>query len=250
MPSFPCMFCYTTEYITLGKKDGDTLVSCSICGLIFVNPMPDIKEYMTRYGIKYWYEGQYMKNLPDILSRFEHDYNIAESRLAKIKKYKPSGRLLDVGCSNGAFVKRANEYGYEAEGVEVSSDVIELVQRVNPVKIHCGEVSALNLPPKSFDVITLHDVMEHYYYPRQEIFLLRDLMKPGGILVIDVPDMDHLDFTREQLAWKHIKPKEHLWYFFQRHFDKLAEETKLEIKEVDFPIPGKRVLYLTKNGSA
>lgn len=78
-----------------------------------------------------------------------------EGRLKKIEKQRQGGRLLDVGCGDGAFLKLAQERGWEVSGTEHSSYAAKYVGEALGITVFCGELFAAGYPDNSFDVVTM-----------------------------------------------------------------------------------------------
>ena len=102
-----------------------------------------------------------------------------------------SGRLLDVGCGLGYFVKfAAGESGWEAYGLEISVPAVEFAKNKLGLKnIFAVSVGAAGFKEKYFDIITLWDVIEHVGDPHPFLKYLNSLLKDGGILFIHTPNI-------------------------------------------------------------
>lgn len=100
------------------------------------------------------------------------------------------GRLLDVGCGLGYFVRRAGAVpGWEAYGYEISADAVAFARdTLGLTTVSCGKVEASTLMPGSFDVITLWDVIEHIPEPDPLLAYLRSLLTPDGMLCMHTPN--------------------------------------------------------------
>lgn len=147
-------------------------------------------------------------------------------------------KLLDIGCANGAFLVKARERGFDPVGVETNVEVslyakqnhgLEIINR--PVELCCFE-------EEMFDIITLHDVLEHMTDPALALKRIRQWIKPNGLLVVDIPNGDEFS-----LDWHHTKPREHLWYFRLRDLKALLKRAGFWVAKIDYPISGKLVTY-------
>jgi SAM-dependent methyltransferase len=97
------------------------------------------------------------------------------------------GRLLDVGCGTGGFVKIAKDAGWEAFGVELSESAANCaVER--GVQVRAGTLEEQHFPPDYFDVVTLWDVLEHLPDPSKELMEIYRILKLDGFVVIRVPN--------------------------------------------------------------
>jgi 2-polyprenyl-3-methyl-5-hydroxy-6-metoxy-1,4-benzoquinol methylase len=113
----------------------------------------------------------------------------------------PPATLLDVGCGNGGFLLAAQEAGYEALGVDISAGAIEIVRSRG------GKALSVDFLThdfgRTFDVISMWDVVEHLREPIRFFQRARELLRPGGILVVKTPGvgMQALALTRVRPRW-------------------------------------------------
>lgn len=228
-----CCVCGSEAVGVLGSKDGRPVGRCTECGLVRTCSVPD--DYMTLYTHGDRYHGERLGHVP-YRERFAHDQSIAAMRWPRLLTHL---RLLDIGCANGAFVSYAAGAGFSAEGFEPNPDLATWAQQRCGRPVHHSWATVRG----PFDVITWHDVIEHVPDPSRELRRVWRYLRPGGLLVIDTPDADDPRFVRLGLAWHHMKPQEHLWFFAERHLRPLVERAGFEVDQVDHPIEGKIVVY-------
>jgi len=97
--------------------------------------------------------------------------------------------LLDVGSGDGDFLRRARAAGYRVVGQEINPDAVASAQAMG-VDVRLGELADLGFPPGSFDAVRLWHVLEHVPEPLTTLQLAHRLLRPGGVLIIGVPDFD------------------------------------------------------------
>lgn len=122
------------------------------------------------------------------------------------------GRLLDVGFGNGGFLKLATEMGWQAEGIDFDPKAVALAKS-RGLNVRCASAADLSAQHEQFDIITLSHVIEHVPDP---IALLEDLyrlLKPGGILWLETPNLDSLGAKRFGRNWMALDPPRHLVLF-------------------------------------
>ena len=115
------------------------------------------------------------------------------SKLRDVKGYCSAGRLLDVGCTKGFFVKIALDAGYEAYGVDFSSYAINEAQKLVGEKAQVADMEkAFPFPRNSFDIITAWDFLEHPKDPYMFLCNANDLLKTNGYLFFTTVNHDSL----------------------------------------------------------
>jgi SAM-dependent methyltransferase len=220
----------------VGYKDGVKIVMCGLCGLWYVPEIPDDYMDMYRDGSYHTAIQREIGHVP-YSERYDHDYEIAEARLGRISRTKPEGTLLDAGCSNGAFVDKAMVFGYDPHG-------IDLFLPIPSPFLSQGTVYDIN---ENFDIITLYDTIEHFDKPLLAFSHIYNHLNKNGLLVIDAPDFSCGEFREQGLAWKHVRPREHLYMIRPKRMIELLEIQGFVFESLIFPIPGKYELFMRKN---
>jgi 2-polyprenyl-3-methyl-5-hydroxy-6-metoxy-1,4-benzoquinol methylase len=192
------------------------VVRCKSCDLIMTNPRDDYATLVETYS-----------NLRDV-SYHAEDQNrrlTARAHLKAVEKYYPDkGALLDVGCATGAFVGAAHDAGWQVVGFDPSAWAIEQARKNYPnLTFMQGMLEELDLPPASFDAITLWDVLEHVRSPTETLTRLRQWLKPTGRLFLNIPNADSLTAKLMGSRWV-LLLREHLWYFTPETIGKMLEK--------------------------
>lgn len=178
----------------------------------------------------------------DHKSRLDHDLDVARARCKRLSEYADGGKLMDVGCANGAFMLIAEqEFGFEIEGVDLSHDGLVSMQLKPLVRI--GDLCRVGFQRRSADVITFNDSFEHFVDPLSALKAANGILKRDGILVIEIPDMGCQAAIDEKSEFKHVKPHEHLWYFTATQLRNLLESNGFTVIGMNVPIPGKVTAY-------
>jgi len=161
--------------------------------------------------------------------------------LRQILRHRQQGRLLDVGCALGSFLKHASQY-FTCSGCDISTYALEYARHGLPGSVDLFQGSLGELPAhQGYDVITCFDVIEHMKDLHLVWKNLQDLLNPGGLLVITVPVydgplgwlVDRLDqdpshiHRRERAFWlEQVRSHFHLldylgiwrYFFFRRYY--------------------------------
>ncbi len=180
------------------------LVRCRQCSLLFVNPRVSSQAMLAGYASGA--DPAYVSQMPSRVRTFART-------LQRIDRLRPSkGRLLDVGTAAGAFLKAAKDDGWDATGIEPNQWLAEWGRAEYGVTIHVGSVDEVALPAASFDVVTLWDVIEHTPDPMHVLTRARSLLAPGGLLVVNYPDIGSWIARAMGRKWPFLSSV-HLYYF-------------------------------------
>jgi SAM-dependent methyltransferase len=162
------------------------VLRCESCRLLFSNPRPsgqDIAEF---------FASQYITDR----RRAEVDFSslrelTLKREVALVRRFLPEGgRLLDIGCASGAFMRKfANDQRWTVEGVEPSRFAAEYARSTRGLTVHTGFLRDLRLPTETFDAITLLDSFYFHPEPNEDLAEMGRLMVPGGYLFIEIPGL-------------------------------------------------------------
>lgn len=219
--------------------NGIDVRECIECNLIHQNlknfTKKDIEEF---YKHKYHDEFMEEKGIQKYSDRYTSDYKVSEIRLEEYKDFLTINTekifsALDIGSSNGAFVDCLRKKGIRAYGLEPG------MEGNNKYTYNCS-IEELGFDNGFFDLITMHDVLEHIIDPIDFLKKVNKKLNYLGTLIVDIPDFFSLEGKKH---WKYI---EHLWYWSQPQAIKMFDSLDLEVKKITRPIPGKLVFYLKK----
>lgn len=124
----------------------------------------------------------------------------------------PGATLLDVGCGNGDFLDFARRAGWQVMGVEPDPQAAETA-RGRGLDVRPGGIEVLAGASAAVDVITLSHVIEHVHEPQQMLRACHRLLKPGGFLWLETPNLDSLGHRVYGPAWRGLEPPRHLVLF-------------------------------------
>ena len=181
-----------------------SLVKCTDCGHVVIHPMPDEQDLDSFYPQKFY---QTNHNL-GFFDQF--NYWVVCN---KIKKFAPTGRLLDIGCGVGNFLISAQTKGYDVYGQEISTEGTRLAKKKFDRKISGKNLLDCGFPVNYFDIITLWHVAEHVYDINQYFVEIHRILKPNGVLVLEVPNFDSIERRFFGKYWIHLDAPRHLRYF-------------------------------------
>lgn len=125
------------------------------------------------------------------------------------------GRLLDVGSGNGGFLVLAKQAGWQVEGLDFDLSAVQAA-RSRGLEVHHGGIEVVGERIACYDVITLCHVIEHVHDPIATLRGLHALLKPGGILWLDTPNLSSLGAVRFGQYWRGLETPRHLVLFSPR----------------------------------
>ncbi|HEY2379791.1 MAG TPA: class I SAM-dependent methyltransferase [Terriglobia bacterium] len=150
----------------------------------------------------------------------------AQWRLDLMQQFKSGGKLLEVGCARGDFLDVASK-SFNVFGVEPNPDLAADSRRIAPL----FEGVIERVPWKDFDVAASFHVIEHVDSPRRFIQAMAERLKPGGLLVIETPNIASLPFTLLKSRWRQFIP-EHYFFFDPKTISRLFKDHGLEVRRV------------------
>jgi len=191
-----------------------TIQQCAACGFQFTNPRPDAASIG-----KYYESDAYVSHNSAAQGLVNRLYKVARyftvrRKVALITRLNGgrAGHLLDYGCGTGHFLAGAKRAGWQVTGLEPNDRARrDASARVGQPVL---EATALaGLAPASFDVITLWHVLEHVHTLAETLTQLISKLKPGGRLLIAVPNAESLDAQHYRQNWAAFDVPRHLYHF-------------------------------------
>ncbi|MFM5906964.1 MAG: class I SAM-dependent methyltransferase [Novosphingobium sp.] len=202
-----------------------TVVRCTGCGLKRTSPRP------TPDTIGFYYPSDYGAYVdPRAVTPLGTGTGLKARFLARLKRVfdtrahampdLPPGRLLEVGCATGAFMKEMADAGWDVEGVEFSSEAASTARSLG-FPVTTGALETIDLPAENYDLITAWMVLEHLHQPVDVLAKMRKWIRPDGRLVISVPDAGGIEFRLFKSDWYALQLPTHLFHYDPANLDRL-----------------------------
>ncbi|MFZ4499054.1 MAG: class I SAM-dependent methyltransferase [Burkholderiales bacterium] len=191
--SVPCNLCGSTHVRQVADRDrhGDPLrtVMCVECGLVWTDPRPD--EAANRKFYAHDYRVRYKAAASPKLKHALRETRRAIARFRRVEPFLRAGaRILDVGAGAGFFPFVLQSRGFDARGIEPNQGFCAWGCEVLGVQVTSGFLQDFDFVDEPFDLITLNHVLEHLPDPGAALGILRGWLKPEGLLVVEVPDVE------------------------------------------------------------
>lgn len=224
-----CNLCGSRETRLQYEIDGFHIVRCMQCHLVYVAEEIGGDELAAHYGEAY-YTGAQKKGYSDYIGRRKVRKDYFRSTIPMIRRYLAveTPRVLDVGCAAGFFLEVAREQGWQARGVELSAYAAEYARSQFGLDVVTGTLAAAKFPLRSFDLITLWDVIEHLPNPSEILTLVHDLLRPSGLVIISTGDISGATARLYGRRWALLAPPGHLFYFSRRTLFAMLRQTAFE----------------------
>jgi protoporphyrinogen oxidase/SAM-dependent methyltransferase len=204
-----------------GRLSSSSLVECQACGHRSVEHPPPRGAHAAAYASAV--DEDSLREEPGQLAT-------AHRSLARVEAEASPGRLLDAGCWTGSFLAAARQRGWSVVGVEPSAWAARHA-RERGLDIIEGELLDAPLAPSSFDAIVATDVLEHLADPAAVVERVAELLVPGGVLYVAVPDAGSRLARAMGRRWWAVLPM-HLQYFTRSSMRLLLARHGFEVRHL------------------
>lgn len=208
------------------------IMECATCSLRFTQDAPS-KNSMNAY-----YESE------DYISHSDTSKGPVNKLYKKVRqitlKQKASlvqkscdrqqGNLLEIGSGTGAFAAEMKKRGWAVTGLEPDEKARENAMTFHQIELQPVE-NFYTLKPATFDAITLWHVLEHVHDLHIYMQKFRELLAPGGVLIIAVPNYTSKDANIYKEFWAAYDVPRHLYHFSPMSLKKLTEKHGMNIRE-------------------
>lgn len=217
-----CNLCGADRPRPFTRRAGYDVVACQGCGLVYVDPRASQAMLHSHYNANESSRVQYY------LDAEGADRRSYEGVLRRLESLKPGkGRLLDVGPNVGTCLALARERGWQVAGIEINADAARYCREARGLDVRAGTLDDRPFALSTFDAVLMGDVIEHLPDPHRALDQVRELLAPGGLLLISTPDI---------AGWAgrllQVKPEEHLYYFSPITMRALLEKCGYELVEI------------------
>ncbi len=237
------------EYRT--SRDTFLAVRCRRCGLVYLNPRPASDE------------------LPRIYPPDYHAYDFSSARYGlayavrcRLERYRlarwtralaPDARVLDIGCGDGFHLRLLRTFGaptWQLEGVDASETAVAAAGAAG-LRVHHGTIEDLPLDRGAYDLVLLVATLEHVGSPRDVLRRVRDVLRPGGRVVIVTDNVRTLSFAvSKSRHWGGYHFPRHWHLFTQETLRTLAHASELDVERMRTIVTPVNWVYTLHNALA
>jgi 2-polyprenyl-3-methyl-5-hydroxy-6-metoxy-1,4-benzoquinol methylase len=236
-----CDLCGGTQFEPVSERDrhgGDlATVICTRCGLVGHLHIPGDEQLADFYGKQYRleYNGEHTPS-PRRVMRAWRNSQIICRRLAPL--LRPGDRVFEVGAGTGSTVKRFELAGFSASGIEPGEGFSNFARETLHANVQCQDLFDLPTRP-NYDLVLLVHVIEHFNSPSRALARIHALLKPGGRLYVECPNLSAPFTIRSRLFHS-----AHIHNFTHSTLSMLAEKCgfRIETQYSDDHDPNLKVL--------
>jgi SAM-dependent methyltransferase len=247
----PCDLCGATgsDLVLMTPRLDGPLVRCSDCGLFFVvlpengdvgqtsvRPEPEQTEVCPRPSVasemvRLAERARALALISPEVEASERPWRdlTARERLDDLKRFITKGRFLEIGCSTGDLLAAASS-SFMATGVEADEGTSRAAA-MRGLDVFSGTLLDARFPDGHFDAAAMYHVIEHVPSPRRELRELRRIIKPGGWLVLETPNIATIWYRLLGARWRQFIP-DHIFFFTPRTIIRLCENGGFEVREL------------------
>ena len=203
-------FLSTRDFFLSGEEF--TISKCGKCGFRFTNPRPEANELGRYYqSTDYISHSNTRKGLFASVYQLVRKYTLSR-KYALLRKFHQQGKILDIGCATGQFLNYMESRGWVATGIEPDEKTRN--RAISEFGLKVFPEDQLNVfENASFDVISMWHVLEHVSMLDQRMEQLKRLLKPGGTLIVALPNCNAYDARKYGMFWAGYDVPRHLYHF-------------------------------------
>jgi len=229
---------YRVRDTNYGTPGPFSIVRCSRCELVYLNPRPVAAELPAAYPETCYHPFRAVFSATSVAPG-----SVQWKRAQRLTPASRPGRVLDVGCGDGLFLSAMQKLGWACVGIEPNRKAVEFAHTRLQLDVKEGDLFAIN-DELEFDLITMWDVLEHIPSPTHALRHANMLLAPDGRLVLSVPNWDSFERQLFRERWIALDAPRHLYHFSSRTITRLLRKCDFEIERLQAAAP---VLSLASN---
>ncbi|MBI5834710.1 MAG: class I SAM-dependent methyltransferase [Armatimonadetes bacterium] len=188
-------------------------------------------------------------DLPEVDYDLDYHYNLYGRYLPRKRRtaghrwrvlsamHPERGDFLDIGPSYGYMLEAGNQVGWRTHGVDLAQPMVDLAKQ-NGLDIRLGSMTAMPFEDQSIDLVHARHVLEHDIEVYRALAEMKRVMRPGGLLMVEVPDGNNWRARRRTAFEVTTWPHQHMLTMARTHLAGFMARVGLEpVDEVGF-VPG------------
>jgi SAM-dependent methyltransferase len=185
------------------------IAHCLACGFDVTSPQPNPTEIGTYYPEGYYGDAG-DRRFPWIVEVLQKALYAQRVRMVESVGHIRNARVLDIGCGRGLLLAAFRRRGWEPQGTELSETAARYARQVAGVPVEIGRVEEIRFPANQFDAVTMWHVLEHVPDPRVVLAEVSRILRPGGVLLVGVPNFSGFEARFFRDKWFHLDVPRHV----------------------------------------
>ena len=224
-----CPFC-RKKNIPLTRFPDRNYYRCSSSSLVY---MQKFISASIDYGKEYFFDDYKKQYGRTYLEDFANIRKMSDERISILKKYKDKGKLLDIGCAYGPFLKSSKEAGYNSSGIDVSEDAVEYVNKNLGIDASVKDFRSWKPDRKdNYDIISMWYVIEHFENPGEIFDKVYSIIPDGGIFAFSTPNLTGVSGRTDLKKTLYQSPYDHYTFWSISSAVHILKEKNFEILEI------------------
>jgi SAM-dependent methyltransferase len=209
MTGMICRICTNEKGLKILRVPRVQYLQCPMCRCMFVDPYPGRELNQAFQGAEA--VERLVREDEKRRAFFQRRLDRLENRIGTAYR---QARLLEIGCGSGVLLEEAVSRGWQVDALELSAELAAVARKNNPkMKIITGNIEFQEFSGTFYDAIISLDVLEHVHSPMAMIENCRELLKPGGLLMLQTPNTRSLRSRTQGAKWEMLDPEQHLNLF-------------------------------------
>jgi len=211
------------------------VLRCGACGLARTTPAP-APERMERYYPAAYYGAASARRFPAVVEALQRALYGARARAVE-RLAGGTGRVLDVGCGRGFLLDAFRRRGWAVQGTELDDRSAAHAREVLGLQVHTGPAEAWPWREGHFDAVVFWHVLEHLAEPRLALERARRLLRPGGVLMVGVPNFASPEARLAAAGWFHLDVPRHVVHLTPRWLEGALDAAGFDVRRRSFLTP-------------
>ena len=224
-----CPLCSANGAEPLFEVKGYPHVRCKQCGMVYANPQ------VKQEKLKQFYSHQSLANdmwIDVLLADVEKATNFAlyDKYLEMLESLTDDRFLVDLGCGIGDVILHAKDRGWRAEGVDLNEKASSYARAQRHLEVRCCLLQDAGYAPETIPVLIVTGVLEHLNDPLDFMKMASSYLKPGGLILFQVPNLHALGNMILQEQSTSFDGRNHLLFFSIATLTRLCEDTGFDVE--------------------
>lgn len=218
----------------LGLPGEFTVVTCSNCGFVYLNPRPAEREMKKFYPEEYYSFRRWTEDVGSLRAfyrnmKWKSLSRINATRFSGVPPFVENGKILDFGCGSGEVLNILKKVGWETCGVEIDKKAAEYARSMG-LNVFSQDLRSIRFPDDYFDVVRMRSVLEHLHQAPVILEEIHRILKKRGRLLLIVPNIDSFEFKIFRSKWFPLDIPRHIYHFSSKSLAALLKKSCFNIE--------------------